>query len=268
MKKFVPLLLSALSSVAIAQSSVASPAAEDTLTPVKPTELTAPIEALTPVQIKKMQDKLRDWPALNRYRAENATLAAPAPGETRVVFLGDSITDAWGRHHGKFFPGKPYINRGISGQTTPQMLVRFQQDVVALKPAVVVILAGTNDVAENTGPEPLSAVIDNLRSMVEIARVNRIRVVISSVLPATRFNWHQGIEPAEKIKELNHMIESFVAAEHLVYLNYYPALVNDVGGMKKELSNDGYVHPNDAGYAVMEPLAERAITEAMRHPAP
>jgi lysophospholipase L1-like esterase len=215
-----------------------------------------------------MQAKLLDWPQLDRYRADNAKLPPPAAGEERVVFFGDSITDAWGRTHGKFFPGKPYINRGISGQTTPQMLVRFEADVIALRPTVVVILAGTNDVAENTGPETDSAIEDNIRAMVAIARANHVRVVLSSILPATHFGWHPGIEPADRIRELNRWLATFCADEHLTFLNYYPALVNDSGGMRKELTTDGFVHPNDAGYAIMEPLAEKAISEAMRNPAP
>jgi lysophospholipase L1-like esterase len=190
-----------------------------------------------------------------------------AAGEQRVVFLGDSIADAWGRHHGKFFPGKPYINRGISGQTTPQMLVRFQQDVIALHPSVVVILAGTNDVAENTEPEPIEAIENNFLSMVTLAEANGIRVVLSSVLPATHFNWHPEIQGgAEKIRILNAWLQQFCADHGLVFLNYYPELVNDEGGMRKELSTDGYVHPNDASYAIMEPMAQAAIDRALKTP--
>jgi len=219
--------------------------------------------SLTNKQLKKVLDLSVDWPQLSRYREEDAALPPPAKGEKRVVFLGDSITDSWGRQHGKFFPGKPYVNRGISGQTTPQMLVRFQQDVLALHPAVVVVLAGTNDLAENTGPEPMSAIEDNFRSMVMLAKANHVRVVLSSVLPATHFGWHPGMNPAEKIKELNAWLKNFCVEQKITFLNYYPAMVNADGGLKVELSIDGAVHPNDAGYAVMEPLAEHAIAEAM-----
>lgn len=225
-------------------------------------------EQLSPAQIANLQARLQDWPDLARYREDDAKLPPPAPGENRVVFLGDSIADAWGRTHGKFFPSKPWINRGISGQTTPQMLVRFQQDVLALHPAAVVILAGTNDIAENTGPEPMSAIEDNFRSMVTLATANHVRVVLSSVLPASRYNWRPGIAPAEKIRELNQWLEAYAAEQHLVYLNYYPALVNDEGGMRPELTTDGTVHPNDAGYAIMEPLAEQAVAKALSQPAP
>ncbi|MFP5229392.1 MAG: SGNH/GDSL hydrolase family protein [Acidobacteriota bacterium] len=237
-------------------------------TPTPPAAPAAQPETLTSAQIANMQAKLQDWPDLNRYREDDAKLGPPAPGENRVVFLGDSITDAWGRSHGKFFPGKPWINRGISGQTTPQMLVRFQQDVLALHPAAVVILAGTNDIAQNTGPEPMSAIEDNFRSMVTLAKANHVRVVLSSVLPASRYNWHPGIAPAETIRELNQWLQTYAADQHLVYLNYYPALVNNEGGMKPDLTTDGTVHPNDAGYAIMEPLAEKAVAEALSQPAP
>ena len=216
----------------------------------------------------KRPDPGPDWPNLNRYRAENAQLGDPAPGVKRVVFLGDSITDGWGRGHGSFFPGKPYINRGISGQTTPQMLVRFQQDVVTLKPAAVVILAGTNDLAGNTGPEPMSAIEDNFRSMVAIAKAAHVRVILSSVLPADRFPWRPGLEPAAQIRELNHWIEGFAREQRLVYLNYYPALATPEGAMRPELATDKAVHPNDAGYALMQPLAEAAIARALASPAP
>ncbi|MGB6872339.1 MAG: SGNH/GDSL hydrolase family protein [Acidobacteriaceae bacterium] len=225
-------------------------------------------EQRTAAQIADMEAKLQDWPDLARYRDEDAQLPPPAPGENRVVFLGDSITDAWGRTHGKFFPGNPWVNRGISGQTTPQMLVRFQQDVLALHPAAVVILAGTNDIAENTGPESMSAIEDNFRSMVTLAKANHVRVVLSSVLPASRFNWRPSIQPVEKIRELNQWLQSYAAEQHLVYLNYYPALVNAEGGMKPELTTDGTVHPNDAGYDIMEPLAEQAVAKALSQPAP
>jgi lysophospholipase L1-like esterase len=253
--------------VAFAFSQQAPATASAAASPAVTTGVSAAAQ-LTPKEINHLLALKQDWAKLNRYRAEDAALAPPAPGVKRVVFLGDSITDAWGRKHGKFFPGKPYINRGISGQTTPQMLVRFQQDVLALHPAVVVILAGTNDFAQNTGPEPMSAIEDNFRSMVTLAKAAHVRVVLSSTLPATRFNWHPGINASAQIKELNRWMAQFCKEQKITFLNYYPALVNSQGGMRPELTTDGSVHPNDAGYAIMEPLAERAIAEALAKPAP
>jgi lysophospholipase L1-like esterase len=206
-------------------------------------------------------DPAQDWANLGRYRAANAALQPPAAGEARVVFMGDSITDSWARQ--TFFPGKPYVGRGISGQTTPQMLVRFRQDVVALQPRVVVILAGTNDIAGNTGPSTIQMIADNLMSMCDVARANDIRVVLASVLPASDFPWRRGLDPGPKIVELNRWIRGYAASQQLVYLDYYSALIGENLGMKPEYSKDG-VHPTPAGYAVMAPLAEAAIAEALR----
>jgi lysophospholipase L1-like esterase len=177
--------------------------------------------------------------------------------------MGDSITEAWARQPGGFFPGKPYVNRGISGQTTPQMLVRFRPDVIALKPAVVVILAGTNDIAGNTGPTTLETTEGNLMSMTELAKVNGIRVVLSSVLPASDFPWRPGLAPAKKIAALNDWIKDYAAKNGIVYLDYYSRLVNEEGGMKAGFATDG-VHPSKAGYELMAPLAEKAIGEALQ----
>lgn len=206
-----------------------------------------------------------DWASLGRYRNANAALGAPAAGERRVVFYGNSITDAWARHFAAMFPGKPYVGRGISGQTTPQMLVRFRQDVVALKPAVVVILAGTNDIAGNTGPSSLEMIEDNLASMVELAQANGIRVVLSSVLPVFDYPWKRGLEPAAKIVALNDWMKSYAAAHDVVYLDYHTPMADERQGLRSELSGDG-VHPNEAGYRLMAPLAERAIEAALRLP--
>src|SRR5438552_3141525 len=173
---------------------------------------------------------LQDWPALNRYRADNAKLAPPAAGEERVVFMGDSITDGWGRRYGKFFPGKPYINRGISGQTTPQMLIRFHPDVIALKPKVVVILAGTNDIAGNTGPSTLEMIEDNLASMAVIASANGIKVVLSSVLPVYDYPWKPGLEPAPKIIALNKWMKDYAKKHRAIYLDYHSAMADERGG--------------------------------------
>ncbi len=213
----------------------------------------------------KPRPQLNEITQFSRFAADNATLT-PTPG--RVVFYGDSITDNWGRKYGKFFPGKPYVNRGISGQTTAQMLLRFQQDVVHLAPAAVIILAGTNDVAENTGPYTDAQIEDNFRSMVAIAKQNHIRVILASIPPADRFPWHPGIAPAERIRTLNAWLKTFAAEQHLVYLDYYNALATPEGAIKPELAVDQAVHPNDAGYALMQPLAEAAIAESLAQPAP
>jgi lysophospholipase L1-like esterase len=225
---------------------------------------TQPAASLTPQQIAGMQKLGADWPQLGRYRADNEKLGSPAPGEKRVVFYGDSITDAWGRRgdETKFFPGKAYVNRGISGQTTAQMLVRFRQDVVDLKPKVVVILAGTNDIAGNTGLSSLKMIEDNFESMDEIAKANHIKVILASVLAVTDYPWRRGLHPAEKVRELNAWLKSYAAKRGDVYLDYYAAMSNAEGGLDAKLASDG-VHPTPAGYAIMAPLAEKAIAQAL-----
>jgi lysophospholipase L1-like esterase len=209
----------------------------------------------------------QDWPNFQRYRQANDSLRPPAADERRVVFMGNSITDSWAKFFPQMFPGKPYIGRGISGQTTPQMLVRFRQDVIALKPAVVVILAGTNDIAGNTGPSTLEMIEDNLMSMTELARANGIRVVLSSVLPVFDYPWKRGLEPAPKIVALNSWIKAYAARAGVVYLDYHSAMADDRQGLRADLTTDG-VHPNEAGYRVMAPLAEQAIAQALLQGAP
>ena len=219
----------------------------------------------THVQAQLARDEkiLQDWANLSRYRVENAQTPAPGENENRVVFMGDSITDAWGRSRGVFFPGKPYINRGISGQTTPQMLVRFRPDVIALKPKVVVILAGTNDIAGNTGPETLEDIEGNLASMAELGRVNGIKVVLSSVMPVCDYIKPQTARrPPVQIVALNAWIRTYCERNHLTYLDYYSALIDDHGMLRKDLTYDG-LHPNEAGYSVMSPLAAQAIEGAL-----
>jgi lysophospholipase L1-like esterase len=213
-------------------------------------------------QIDEMETKLADWPQLGRYRAENAALAPVAAGEQRVVFYGDSITDSWGRQAGEFFPGKPYVNRGISGQTTPQMVVRFRQDVIDLHPAVVVILAGTNDVAGNTGPMTPQMTEDNFRSMIDLAKANGIRVIVASILPVADYPWRTGLAPAPKIKTLNDWLKGYCVNHSVTYLDYYSSMVRPDGGMKAGISFDG-VHPNAQGYAIMAPLAQAAIDKTL-----
>jgi lysophospholipase L1-like esterase len=205
----------------------------------------------------------QDWANLNRFKVENAKLGFPAKGENRVVFIGNSITQGWSETCPEFFVGKPYINRGISGQTTPQMLVRFRADVIALKPAVVVILAGTNDIAGNTGPSTIEMIADNLYSMAELAKANGIKVILSSVLPAFDYPWKTGLEPADKIIELNKLIKEYADKNNMVYLDYFSAMVNEQKGMKKEYTTDG-VHANKAGYELMGPMAEAAIKKALK----
>jgi len=206
----------------------------------------------------------QDWANLGRFAGANAALPAPAKGENRVVFMGNSITEGWLTHDSAFFVGKPYINRGISGQTTPQMLVRFRADVINLHPKVVVILAGTNDIAGNTGPSTLEMIENNIASMAELAAANGIKVVLSSVLPAYRYSWKPEVQPAEKIVTLNVWIKTYAARKGFVYVDYFSAMTDERHGLKSELTLDG-VHPNRAGYKIMEPLVEKAIREAMKN---
>ena len=222
--------------------------------------------------VARLESRLRDWPALARYREENAKTAAPDKKQQRVVFLGDSITDGWHNPaNGEFFPGKPYVNRGISGQTTPQMLIRFRPDVIALKPDVVVILAGTNDIAGNTGPMTLQSIEDNLASIAELARAHGVRVVLASLLPVSDYEKTADGQvrnqttrrPPEQIKALNEWMKKYAADNKMTYLDYYSAMVDDKGFLKDELSNDG-LHPNAQGYQVMNPLAEKAIAAALK----
>lgn len=206
-----------------------------------------------------------DFGQLGRYRQEDATLGPPATGEKRIIFFGDSITEAWKLANS--FPGKPYVNRGISGQTTPQMLLRFRQDVIDLHPKAVVILAGTNDLAGTTGPESNDDIEANYASMADLARANGIRVVFSSVLPVHNYSQHGedyfAQRPQSRILALNVWLKDYCARNRIVYLDYFSAMVDDKGMMKRELADDG-LHPNDAGFKIMTPLAEKAIQNAAR----
>lgn len=204
-----------------------------------------------------------DWANLARFRDANSKLPPPLSTDNRVVFMGNSITEGWQKYFPTMFPGKPYINRGIGGQTTPQMLVRFRQDVIALKPKVVVILAGTNDIAGNTGPSTLEMIEDNLASMAELASANGIKVVMSSVLPVYDYPWKPGLEPAPKIIALNKWMKDYAVQHGAIYLDYHSAMADARGGMRSELANDG-VHPNEAGYRIMAPLVDQAIDKALR----
>ena len=225
---------------------------------VEATAVTAPAAATNPRKFILDSDPAE----LKRYREANAKLGAPAPGENRVVFLGDSITDAWGKHFDLYFPGKPYVGRGISSETTQQMLIRFRPDVIALQPKVVVILAGTNDIAGNTGRSTPEMIHDNLVSMIDLAEFNHIKVVLVSVLPASDYWWSRGMEPAEKIVALNAWMKDYAAKRGLVYVDCHTPMADAQHGLKAEYSPDG-VHPNPAGYAVMSPLVDVGIAQAL-----
>lgn len=259
--------LKALALLSVPMMFSASLLAQEATTPVLAIDpiYTTETASLTPAQVETLQKKGADWPQLGRYRDANAALAAAKPGEKRVVFYGDSITDNWGQYvkEAPFFPGKPYLNRGISGQTTPQMVVRFQQDVIHLKPAAVVILAGTNDLAGNTGLSTIGMIEDNLTSMAELAKANGVKVVFASVLPVSDYPWRKGIEPVGKIKTLNAWMKQYAGAHGMAYLDYYSAMANAQGGLDPVLATDG-VHPTVAGYAMMAPLAEKSIAEVLK----
>lgn len=203
----------------------------------------------------------QDWANLNRFKNENDSVNINLD-EDRIVFMGNSITQGWIEQRPEFFDSKPYINRGISGQTTPQMLLRFRQDVINLKPKVVVILAGTNDIAGNTGPSTLEMILDNLKSMSEIAKANGIKVILSSVVPAFDYPWKAGMKPNKKIPALNKMIKNYCDENDVIYLDYFSAMADERNGLPEKFSADG-VHPNADGYKIMEPLVEAAIKEAL-----
>jgi len=238
------------------QTATPTPAASPATAPATETAMAK--------QIAGMQAKLNDWPDLARYRTDNAALAPAAAGEQRVVFYGDSITDGWGRRPetGTFFPGKPYVNRGISGQTTPQMVVRFRQDVIDLHPAAVLILAGTNDIAGNTGPMTPEMTEDNFSSMADLAHANGIKVILASITPVFDYPWKHGMEPAPKIRAINAWLKDYCEQHGYTYLDYYTSLTGPDGGMKPGISFDG-VHPNEKGYAIMAPLAQAAIDKTL-----
>lgn len=201
---------------------------------------------------------MQDWPYLAKYRQENAKLPLPESGENRVVFLGDSITEFWSNEQPLFFQNKSYINRGISGQTTPQMLLRFRADVIALQPKIVVILAGGNDIAGNTGASTIEMITDNIFSMIELAQIHQIKVILCSVLPANFFYWNPKEKPAERIIELNAILKKYALSNGILFVDYYSPMADEEKGLKTEFSEDR-VHPNRAGYETMSPLIEKAI---------
>lgn len=248
------LLTAVLSAAAFAQAPAPAPAVPEAQ---QVQRVRADLDAVSQL--------IADLGNTRRYAADNAALRPPAAGEERVVFMGDSITDGWGRgpNGGTFFPGKPYVNRGISGQTTAQMLLRFRADVIALKPAAVVILAGTNDLAGNLGPVTIESIEDNLMSMADLARANNIKVVLSSVTPVCDYIRPQTARrPPEKILALNRWMRDYAARNNFVYLDYFAATVDDKGMLRREITNDG-LHPNAAGYEIMGPLAAKAVAAAL-----
>ncbi len=210
-----------------------------------------------------LADQLQDWNQLGRYYADNERLKALAPEAGRVVFMGDSITDGW--KLAQQFPGKPYVNRGISGQTTQQMLVRMYPDVIALKPAAMIVLAGTNDIARNTGPVTMSMITDNIRAMTVLAKASGIKVILCSVMPVSDYTPRKQTDrrPPSDILKLNAWMKGFAAAEGLTYVDYFSAMVDEKGALKDGISGDG-LHPNQKGYEMMAPLADAGIQAALK----
>jgi lysophospholipase L1-like esterase len=241
------------------QSAGAAPAQAQS-----PAQTPAPAPHTGPYWTQHDQQLLVDFGNLERFTNADLALGPPAPGEARVVFMGDSITQGW-KIEGPdgSFPGKPYINRGISGQTSPQMLIRFRQDVIDLKPKAVVILAGTNDIAGNTGPMTPEQTEDNLASMADLAAANGIRVVLCSITPSFDFPWKPGLDPAPKIAALNQWIKAYADLKGYIYVDYYSAMKDERGGLPAALSKDG-VHPLPGGYAIMTPLVEAGIEKALK----
>ena len=268
----LPLSKPAFFAVLLSLSALAQQAAQPVQSDATPRPVTG-AERLQQWRLSRMPTLMDDFGELARYREANAALQPAAPSEKRVVFFGDSITDMWKLDAS--FPGKPYINRGISGQTTPQLLIRFRPDVIDLHPKVVVILAGTNDIAGNTGPESLEQIEGNYASMAELARAHEIKVIYASLLPVHQYTPEAGDmftqRPPEKIVALNLWLKNYCASSSVVprtscvYLDYFSAMVDDKGYMKKELADDG-LHPNAAGYKIMASMAEAAIEKALMDP--
>ena len=204
----------------------------------------------------------QDWANLTRFKDENSKLELPSTNENRIVFMGNSITESWAAMCPEFFANNSFVNRGISGQTSPQMLLRFRADVIQLKPVVVVILAGTNDIAGNTGPSTIEMIENNIISMAELATANNIKVILSSVLPVFDYPWKPGLEPSEKIVSLNKKIKDYANKNNMIYLDYFKAMATEQNGLKEAFTYDG-VHPNKEGYLVMEPLVMKAIAKVL-----
>ena len=211
----------------------------------------------------KINENWADWANFKKYAEQNKAVPARVKGEKRVVFLGNSIFEGWLRLRPEFFAGKPYYDRGISGQTTPQMLLRFYEDVLALDPEVMVLKAGINDIAQNSGPYNPLQTLNNIKAIAQLARANGIKVILCSVLPASDFRWRPGLEPGDKVIALNNAIRDFAKTESFYYLDLYSSVVDDKKGMKAEYANDG-VHPTVEGYKVLEPLVEDAIRKVKK----
>lgn len=215
------------------------------------------------IRIVTTQAENSDWANLGYYKKRNRELGLPDENEKRIVFMGDSITEEWGNLYPEFFSGKNYINRGIGGQTTPQMLIRFKPDAIDLKPDAIVILAGTNDIAGNTGPSTVRMITDNIFSMAELAKAYDIIVVLASILPVYQYSWADDvIDPPSMIDSVNSKIKEYVENQGLVYLDYYSSMVDDRKGLKLDYTGDG-VHPNEAGYKVMSAIADDIILQAL-----
>ncbi len=212
---------------------------------------------------KTINDNWIDWANFKRYASENSKVPPPLKNETRVVFMGNSIFEGWIKLRPEFFAGKPYFDRGISGQTTPQMLLRMNDDVIALQPQIMVLKAGINDIAENNAPYNPAHTFANIKAMAQLARFNKIKVILCSVLPASDFKWRPGINPADKVIALNEAIKKFATENDFYYLDLYSVVVDDNKGMRKEYASDG-VHPTAEGYKVMEPLIEEAIKKVRK----
>lgn len=221
-----------------------------------------PPEDMAAYQAMQAEQGKKDWANTCYFRAENATLAAQPAVADRVVFMGDSITQLWALAEPQDF-GPARVNRGISGQTTPQMLLRFKQDVLALKPKAVHILAGVNDIAGNTGPTTLEDIENNISSMVELAKAHGVQVILATPLPAARFTWAPQLTPGPQVVRYAEWVRRYAAEQNVVLADYYPVLATPDGAMKSELGPDG-VHPNKAGYALMKPITQAAIEEALK----
>ncbi|WP_184550349.1 SGNH/GDSL hydrolase family protein [Mucilaginibacter sp. FT3.2] len=215
------------------------------------------------VDTSKKEDFRDDWAALSHYKAENQQLGQPKPGEKRVIFLGSSIFEFWKTKVPEFFKGRPYLDRGISGQISPQLLIRFRQDVIDLKPKAVIILAGSNDIASNTGHVSNETIIDNIKSMAELARIHGIKVILCQYLPVFEYAWRKDIKPADKIISLNKEIKAYANANNFIILDYFSPMVDERNGQRAELTTDG-VHPNVAGYKIMATVTEEAIAKALK----
>ena len=215
------------------------------------------------IRIVTTQAENSDWANLRHYKEENRNFGLPGENEKRIVFMGDSITEEWGNLYPEFFSGKNYINRGIGGQTTPQMLIRFKPDAIDLKPDAIVILAGTNDIAGNTGPSTVRMITDNIFSMAELAKAHEIKVVLASILPVYQYSWVDDVlDPPSIVDSINRKIKEYVENQGLVYLDYYSSMVDDRKGLKLDYTGDG-VHPNEAGYKVMSAIADDIILQAL-----